>query len=311
MGLTDRIRDAFDRVEASPELKENTLRFLRERRKGVRPRGTVLRAALACAFLLLLTAGVWAHWLLHIPVSYVSIDVNPSVELALNRLDRIVSAQAYNDDGELVLKGLSLEGKPYTEAIDLLLDSEAMKPYLTDSSALTFTVAAGGEEKEAALLSGIENSHGCRRYGGEGWGADLSSLEEAHRCGLSFGKYAAYLALSQYDETVTPEDCHHMTMSEIRGEIQRHQCKGSASENGESAGTASGSAAGNGASTESNAGSSSCAAGAGNGNGLGGGNCQGNGQGSGNGQGNGQGNGNGRGNGHGHGHGRGHGGNHE
>lgn len=38
---------------------------------------------------------------------------------------------------------------------------------------------------------------------------------------MSFGKYRAYLELSEYDQNVTVEDCHGMTMGEIQNRINR------------------------------------------------------------------------------------------
>ena len=72
--MTNRVQDAFDCIKADKDLK----------------------------------AGY--SWVQR-PVSYVSIDVNPSIELALNRFDRVVYAAAYNLEGEEILNGLSLKGK--------------------------------------------------------------------------------------------------------------------------------------------------------------------------------------------------------
>ena len=45
-------------------------------------------------------------------------------------------------------------------------------------------------------------------------------MEEAHSHEMSFGIYRAYLELSQYDESVTVEDCHEMSMGEIQTRIE-------------------------------------------------------------------------------------------
>lgn len=219
MGLENDFRSALGRVRASEEMKERTLACLAARR---RQRGQPLRALAVCA-MLALALGVGGWQVLRVPVAYVSVDVNPSVELALNRLDRVVSATAYNEDGEAVLAGVKLEGRSYTQAIDELLDSEAMAPYLVGDYALTLTVAAGSAGEEAALLAGV---HGCESYqnnGGESWSADLGSLSEAHAHGMSFGKYAAGQVLQSYDSSVTDSDCHAMTMAEIQTRI--HACE--------------------------------------------------------------------------------------
>ena len=52
----------------------------------------------------MLAVSIGGYSYIQTPVSYVSIDVNPSVELTLNRVDRVISATAFNGDGEAVLE---------------------------------------------------------------------------------------------------------------------------------------------------------------------------------------------------------------
>lgn len=243
--MTNKIKTAFESVEASEELKNSTLQYLQEERKkqdaavsakffsfGAVPRNVF---AAACV-LLFFFIGAGGYYTIETPVSYVSIDVNPSIELSLNRFDRVVSAAAYNEDGEIVLNGLEVKGKPYTEAIDLIVESESMKPYLTESSELTFTVAADSYDRENTLLTGIENCSGSRKYRGQSYCTDVSTISEAHHNGMSFGKYAAYSELAEYDETVTVESCQKMTMGEIHTRIRAHENNSGSSGNGKNGG---------------------------------------------------------------------------
>ncbi|MCI9143883.1 MAG: hypothetical protein HFH87_14925 [Lachnospiraceae bacterium] len=240
MDSMNKIRDAFDCIKAGEELKASTRDFIyaarrkeqnhtdsREkfgRGKSVFDTYPVFRRALgAVCAVLLMFLGAGGYALLLEPVAYVSIDVNPSLELVLNRFDFVISATAYNEDGELVLENVSLKGKSYTDAIDLLVESDVMQPYLAGNSALTFTVAADNSRKEERLLSGINNCSGCRRHGGVSFSTDISTVNTAHESGLSLGKYAAYSILSGYDDSITTEDCHNMTMGEIHGLIESHQ----------------------------------------------------------------------------------------
>lgn len=221
--LTNKIHDAFDLVEANEELKSSTASFLRKERekRGGQARRPAWRTTFAavCAMAALLIGVGGYYYTTRTPVSYVSIDVNPSVELALNRFDRVVSAAAYNEDGEIVLDDVDVNGKLYTDAIDAIVESDAMRSYLNTNSALTFTVAAADDDKESAIMTGIENCAGCQEHGGQSYSANMDSITTAHECGLSFGKYAAYLVLSQYDDTVTTEECQNMSMAEIRERI--------------------------------------------------------------------------------------------
>ncbi len=218
MGLKSEIRTALERVRATEDMKQDTLRYLTAQRKCRRGRRFYPLAVAAALAVLVLSAAGW-QVMVRTPVAYVSVDVNPSVELALNRLDRVVSATAYNADAQAVLEDVALEGKPYAQALDAFLESDAMTPYLTGPYALTVTVAAPTAGKEAALLAELRGCESYRANGGRSASAELSTLREAHDHGMSFGKYAAARLLQSYDSTVTDADCHHMTMSQLQERI--------------------------------------------------------------------------------------------
>lgn len=225
MEPNNKIRTAFDGISASEKLKADTRNFLRDARlRSVRPVRPVWRwaAGLVCA-LFLFGLGLESHKLFWTPFSYVSIDVNPSLELILNRFDRVISAEAYNEEGRVILADVSISGKYYVDAVEEIVESRAMVPYLSENAGLTFTVAASNGRKESVLLAGIKGSSGCVMHGGMSVKSDMAIVEEAHENGFSLGKYTAYQLLLQYDESVTAQDCQDMSMSEIHVLIREHE----------------------------------------------------------------------------------------
>ena len=60
----------------------------------------------SAAAVLILGVGTWAY---ASPYSYVSLDVNPSIEYIVNRFDRVLRVNAVNDDGEELLKEINLK----------------------------------------------------------------------------------------------------------------------------------------------------------------------------------------------------------
>lgn len=224
--MTNRIHDAFDSVKADTRLKESTKQFLGEkyRERNLRPyRRPVRRLAfLGICMMFALVIGVTGYSWIRTPVSYVSIDVNPSIELALNRFDRVVSVTAYNMESARILDGLSLQWKKYSDAIHAVVECEDMRVYLTKDSELVLTVAAD-ESRKNELETGVKRCAGHIGHGCHDVQTDISSAAQAHECGLSVGKYSAYLRLLEYDSTITPEDCKNMTMAEIRELILEYE----------------------------------------------------------------------------------------
>lgn len=208
-------------IQASEQLKRDTLSYVkdqREKRLLAKPhRSLRMAAAMACAVFLLFIGGyaVYNH-----PVSYISIDVNPSVELGINCFGKVVSAEAYNGDGQEILNQSSLKYASYMKAIDELLKLEASKGFLAEKTLLVFTVIS---DKSDSVLSDIRSNPSWRGYNVLTYTSDEICMEEAHQQEMSFGKYRAYLELAGYNSNVTVEDCHDMTMGEIQGEIDRCQ----------------------------------------------------------------------------------------
>lgn len=75
-----------------------------------------LAAMAASAAAVVVLAGVTA-WAYFTPYSYVSLDVNPSIEYSVNRFDRVLEAYAVNGDGKEILKNLTLKNEPIQQAV--------------------------------------------------------------------------------------------------------------------------------------------------------------------------------------------------
>lgn len=87
--------------------------------------------ALACACLLLLIGTGWfANF--RMVYSIVNVDVNPSLEIMVNRRDRVLSVKANNEEARELLEGRNYRGWDITEMVESLVDDLALQGYLTD-----------------------------------------------------------------------------------------------------------------------------------------------------------------------------------
>ena len=93
---------------------------------NIRKISTFVAAAAACV---LLSVGTWAY---ASPYSYVSMDVNPSVEFTINRFDRVLKVKAINEDGEEILDHISignLKNRTITDAINQTVEQISAAGY--------------------------------------------------------------------------------------------------------------------------------------------------------------------------------------
>lgn len=254
--LNEKLKDVFDQVQAEEDLKEKTRAFLARKTQEYKKARTVKYKYLipAAACLIFVLFGFGGYWLYFTPTADISVDINPSIELGINRFDKVVSVSSYNDDGQDLLDSINIKYMDYTEAVDQILASENIAALLDNDAVMTITVVGSDGEQSARLLSGVEsctegqkNTH-C-------YCADSDEVSQAHQMGLSYGKYRAYLELQALDTDITPEEVQGMTMREIRDLIDSLSGDGEAETQAESNGYhKNGNGHGNGHGNQSNSG---------------------------------------------------------
>ncbi len=211
------IWESMKNIQATEKLKQNTLQYLNEQqRRKYRVRTRFVPSYALAVFGLLCLIGTAGGFVYSKPVSYISIDVNPSIELSVNRFGRVVYSETYSDEGKGITGQIPLKNVSYMQAINRLLNDDKYMKYLGKDSILVFTVISDRSEQ---ILENLKSSKLLEKYSALTYTSDLSCMEEAHRHEMSFGKYRTYLELLEYDGSVTIEDCHEMTMGELRDRI--------------------------------------------------------------------------------------------
>ena len=215
MNMNDRIKEAFNQVQAEEELKSRTKTFLAQKTQGytkpAKRQSYVYAAACVCTLFLL----IGGRWLYFTPTSEISIEINPSFELSINRFDRVFSVKGLNADGREITNTLDLKFKNYADAIDQILENQDIVTLLSNGEIMTITVMGPDEIQSAKILSKIE----VCTAGHKNTYCHFSSSEEAAAAGmtrLSHGKYRAFLEIQSLDPSITPEEIQGMTMREIR-----------------------------------------------------------------------------------------------
>lgn len=213
--MNDRIKEAFDQIQAGEDLKDRTRLFLLQKtgrtKKSWRMSVQPLASAAVC-LLLLLFGG---HWFYFTPTAKISIDVNPSIELGINRLDRVIVVEAYNEDGRELAASLNIRFKNYQDAVSQILENEQVAVMLSQDEVITITVMESKGPQSVRILSDME-SCAARHQNTYCYSADSGSVAAAHEHGMSCGKYRAFLEVQKLRPDITPDQIQSMTMREIR-----------------------------------------------------------------------------------------------
>lgn len=214
--MKTRVREAFTPVRAGEQMKREVLLSIRSKRHPVLRRSFVAVALL----LALLSFGGYTYYT---PVDLLSIDINPSIELEINRYERVIGWNTFDEEAQSIAAESRLRHRGVEEALTSILASR----YLSENEEkplIQLTLASRSplrEERifETMLRWGAQSSAEviCKR-------SSLEHVRAAHRSGLSLGKYHSYLLLSE-EEELTLEEVREMTMREIHERMQ-HRGRG-------------------------------------------------------------------------------------
>lgn len=211
-----RLQDTFDKIHTEHELKNRTMEFLAHTTNGYRDKKTVpvkwLAVAAAC-FVLLMTAGI--GYLAYLtPAFAISIDINPSIELGINRFNKVVSVDTYNEDGAGVMAGMNIYHLDYKEALEMILADKGMKEYMMQDHLIAVTVFGRNESKNNEMIDNVVTCTSpyadVRCSSG-----NAQEIRAAHEAGMSFGKYKVFLELQALDPDIKAEDVQGFTMCQI------------------------------------------------------------------------------------------------
>ncbi len=210
------LKAAFDLVQAEKPLLDQTstsvLKNMRRRQPAFLSGLKNMAAAAACMVVLFFSGfGVYSFFQ---PVSVVSIDINPSIELGVNALDYVVTVQGFNPDGEKLLDSLSLRFLSSEDAVEKIVSSEPIARLINQNEELFITVVGQNQDSVTSLCEKLESC--TEEANTQCHTTTPESVADAHQCGLSYGKYLAYLDALKDNERLNPEDVQDMTMRELK-----------------------------------------------------------------------------------------------
>ncbi len=194
--LLNRIMSEVKGVD-EPMKQTNTVSMPRRKRRFM--------PAVAAAAVVL--CGALAGWQLHTaaPAARVALDVNPSVELTLDKNDQLLKAIPCNADAKALLDGMKLEELPVDEAVDVLVDALQQSGYLSseNGTVLISVDAKGGhgEQLQQQLSEAVRQALNDRELPSNVLSQQVDATSalnrQAQEWDTSFGRAAYYQKVAQ------------------------------------------------------------------------------------------------------------------
>lgn len=189
-----------------------------------RPRRSIPRLLAAAAVFVLLLGGILGYRAMDASRCIVTIDVNPSVSLTVNRFNRVKEVTPGNEDAQALLDGVDLTGMRLRSALEKLTALLMENDYLSGTeNAVLASVENAAAGRAEALCKRVVDSVGertkeklfqpavlCQQISGE---HDLQSVAETLH--VSVGKAALAEALAAQIESSSAERLSALSIREL------------------------------------------------------------------------------------------------
>lgn len=178
-------------------------------------------AAGILAVLLVIGTGVYLY--LKTPVHLLAIDVNPSIELRTDRLNRVVSVNPVNEDAVNLMAGYQLDDRDLETVIGDIVDRMIFYGYLTSDRKNQILITADDTYTSAEILGQVNTA--IADYMSERQleveilqqqlAADSLAVDAAHANNVSFGKMAIINELMANGSTMTADELAGLSIRDL------------------------------------------------------------------------------------------------
>lgn len=230
--MNSAFKSALNKVKADENLIKKTEGYLMKNASLVKNESVPVKRnlflgkrviAAACAALLLCGGSIGAYAYYKTPVSYLSLDINPSVELGINSFGKVVSATAYNADGSTILKGQSLMNSSVQDAVKALVQSANRNGFIAKDGSTV--ISATSETDNSTTASELQNE--AENGADDAISSDgdkatvqtdnvaLTRRDEARKLGITPGKLNLIQKLQKLDPSITVDQYKDAKVTDI------------------------------------------------------------------------------------------------
>ncbi len=151
----------------------------------------------------------------------VSFDVNPSIELNIDKDEKVLSAVGLNEDGREVLSGMELKGTELDVAVNAIVGSMLQHGYLDEmANSILLSVSGVDGYDASALQTKLTDSVNklltdCSVLSQNVSDADKALVEKAEKYGITVGKASLISQIVSNDSRHSFEELVGLTINEL------------------------------------------------------------------------------------------------
>ncbi|MBE7064666.1 MAG: hypothetical protein E7384_02485 [Ruminococcaceae bacterium] len=218
--------DSFDKISERIAKGDVPERSNVKMNNGSKVKRVLFPVAAACIFLIVsVVFGLTYYGNNYAVAAVIDIDVNPSIELSINKKEKVLKVRALNDDGKEIIEGMKLKNKHVDVAVDEIVGSMVEKGYVADDEDNGILVTVKNKDHKKAekfrekIVKDFDKALGDHDVNApviNQSATDIKKVKEfAEENDISVGKAMFVTKLVEEDETLSAEELADMSIKEI------------------------------------------------------------------------------------------------
>jgi len=216
-------------AKVASRIKSSVFRKIGIKKNNVRrlySKNLMVASLVVC--MLMLTGFAKGYQYYQTPVSYLDVDINPSIELGINGWNRIISADGYNGQGERILEITNVLNKEVETGVKDIVEAADEQGFFAKEGGGAVALTSLVDDREEAKELTDNSKKAIEEYTSEHEidievvteHVALERRDKAKEIGLSAGKLNLIQKLQALDAKVAVEEYKDVSVKEIMKSIR-------------------------------------------------------------------------------------------
>lgn len=207
----------LDEVNVDASLRKRTLSSIYSKKKRIRRSVRLSLAVCASVFVVVTLLNLFQQPTYGREYSYITVDMNPSLELVLNRKDNVIEVITYNEEAKKLIQKLDYKGKNYEVVLQQLLQLEESKQYMNADTFVQISVYSKNKNRGIEIENRV---YRCMKNKSDvsfqSACVDMRLKEEAKSHHVSSGKYMLIEQIRKLDITQSFDELIAYDMQQLK-----------------------------------------------------------------------------------------------
>lgn len=182
--------------------------------------------AVASILILVCVIGLWAKMMPGSAAAYVALDINPSLELAVDNEGKVINAEGLDDEGRDLLKKIDPKNLEVYQAVELLVEGASRYHYLNDTNNVVLATVTPtkqnqkvvDEEKLEAAVNQTVARHTTIPVKVVTERATVQQHKQASKQGVSVGRYLIHQGSAKQGTQISIEEVKKKGLGQLEKE---------------------------------------------------------------------------------------------